>query len=149
VPVRLVMCCRLNYHLMTSYSSRNCPARMKIYICIIYTILVTVYTLYTFFSVMIVIVIVVINIAMVIINITVIIIRIINSPRLASSTTSCTRCGRPGQTWSTLMRRTSWTLWRTTGTGTSHRYPPVLPAPPWSFSRRIRRLPAIPLPRTD
>lgn len=26
--------------------------------------------------------------------------------------------GRPGLTWSTLMRRTSWTHWRTIGTGT-------------------------------
>lgn len=28
------------------------------------------------------------------------------------------RCGRPGQTWSTRMHRTSWTRWRTIGTGT-------------------------------
>uniref|UniRef100_A0AAZ3NRF1 Phosphodiesterase n=1 Tax=Oncorhynchus tshawytscha TaxID=74940 RepID=A0AAZ3NRF1_ONCTS len=58
--------------------------------------------------------------------------------RWASSTTLCTLCGRRGGTWCTLMPRTSWTLWRTTGTGT--RAPsPRAPSPhPQSPSAQTR-----------
>uniref|UniRef100_A0A674GRN9 Phosphodiesterase 4C n=1 Tax=Taeniopygia guttata TaxID=59729 RepID=A0A674GRN9_TAEGU len=39
-------------------------------------------------------------------------------PRWDSSTSSPTRCGRPGPTWCTPTRRSCWTRWRTTGSGT-------------------------------